>query len=1130
MSLVNQNIIGGSAAQTGYIIEESLRFNASQSSYLSRTPATSTNTQTWTLSFWVKRGLLSSSASYNFVQTAVVGGAATQYMFDADNLRIYYYNGSSYVYQLVSTQVFRDPSAWYHIVCAVDTTQATSSNRVKLYVNGVQITSFSTATYPSLNATTDWNTNKLTYIGAPTYFDGYLTEFHSIDGQALDPSSFGEFDSVTGVWKPSEYTGTYGTNGFYLPMKLDNTVEGFNTVTYLGNGSTQRISGVGFQPDLVWAKRRSAAASHGLVDAVRGAGRTLFSNLTDVEDVGDSNLISFDADGFTAGSGGNFNTSGQTYVAWCWDAGSSTVSNTDGSITSSVRANPTYGFSVMTYTGNGTDGATIGHGLGATPAMIITKKRNSAAIWYTWHQQLSGANYGIGLNTTDAEATFSYGTWGTKNSTIITATQGANGLNNVNASSDTYVAYCFSEVAGYSKFGSYTGTGASGNTVTTGFKPAMVILKRSTGVEHWQLFDNTRSVGPEIQKVLYPNLSDSEYTWGSAPIKFTDTGFELLNSDVAMNGGSDTYIYMAFKDTREYAYWLDDSGNNNDWQPNGGLTTNSTVTDTPTPYADGGNYAVLNPLAKGSTAVLSNGNLQTTSNGRASGSSIATIAMPNNSGKYYWEVSPSINVANNDPLMAGIIPVDGSLSVDSRGIGFMTYCTTNAISVIYQNTVSSLFVIPSTLQTTDTFRFAYDSATNKIWLGLNGNWYNSTGGTTGDPASGANATKVVDSTKTWVANGCVDGPSSLNAIFNFGQRPFAYTPPTGFKALHTGNLPDSAIVDGSEYFNAVTYTATEDVASSITGVGFQPDFVWVKTRADATSHALTDAVRGVQKALFSNTTGAEVTSSTYLTSFDSDGFTQGGAGNFARNSLVAWNWKANGAGVSNTDGSITSTVSANPTAGFSIVTYTGTGSNATVGHGLGVTPAMLIVKRRDGGANNWRVYHKNAAASPATGTLYLSLTSAFTVDSTEWNNTAPTSSVFSLGTQNSVNGSGGTFVAYCFADVEGYSKFGSYTGNGSSTDGPFVYLGFRPAFVMIKRTDGTASWSIRDSGRNPSNVASLELRPDSSIAEYTDAGGGVDLVSNGFKLRSTTGGNNVSGGTFIYMAFAESPFKVSLAR
>jgi hypothetical protein len=366
------------------------------------------------------------------------------------------------------------------------------------------------------------------------------------------------------------------------------------------------------------------------------------------------------------------------------------------------------------------------------------------------------------------------------------------------------------------------------------------------------------------------------------------------------------------------------------------------------------------------------------------------------------------------------------------------------------------------------------------------------------------------------------GSATFSAAANFGQRPFAYTPPAGFKSLNTYNLPDSTIEDGGQYFNTVTYTGNGST-QSITGVGFQPDWVWAKSRSTANYHVLVDAVRGNGYFLRSNTTDGDAAVA-LLSSFDSDGFSIAGgysAVNSSGGTYVAWNWKANGSGVSNTDGSITSTVSANTTAGFSIVTYTTLASIAgTVGHGLGVVPDMVIAKSRTSSAA-WNVWHKDILISQR---LRLDDTSAAT-SSTVWNSTLPTADVFTQNISSTVQDA----VAYCFADVEGFSKFGSYTGNGS-TDGPFIHLGFRPAWVMFKRTDSTGSWRVQDAARNTYNYVNKFLNANTSDAEGTAAGDFLDFTSNGIKLRATATDWNASGGTYIYMAFAESPFKLSLAR
>lgn len=334
---------------------------------------------------------------------------------------------------------------------------------------------------------------------------------------------------------------------------------------------------------------------------------------------------------------------------------------------------------------------------------------------------------------------------------------------------------------------------------------------------------------------------------------------------------------------------------------------------------------------------------------------------------------------------------------------------------------------------------------------------------------------------------------------------------------------------GSDYFGVLTYTGDGAASKTVVdtnAVSFTPDFVWIKGRSGATDHALYDAVRGTTKDLVSNSTAAETTQSTGLTAFTNGGFTIGNLAklNTSGATYTAWCWKANGAGSSNTSGSITSTVSVNATAGFSIVTYTGTGANATVGHGLGVAPKMIIFKQRNA-VRGWIVYH--ASLANASTVIYLNVTNAANTDATAFNATAPTSSVFSVGTSADTNQSTGTYVAYCWAAIAGYSAFGSYTGNGSA-DGPMIFTGFKPKFVMFKRTDTTSGWYIHDSTRNTSNVVNLRLLPNTSDAEATVIT--LDFLSNGFKLRTSDVDRNASGGTYIYAAFAENPFKNSNAR
>jgi len=326
---------------------------------------------------------------------------------------------------------------------------------------------------------------------------------------------------------------------------------------------------------------------------------------------------------------------------------------------------------------------------------------------------------------------------------------------------------------------------------------------------------------------------------------------------------------------------------------------------------------------------------------------------------------------------------------------------------------------------------------------------------------------------------------------------------------------------------ATLYTgtgATQTISNSANGVSFQPDLVWVKGRSGATDHAWYDAVRGVQKQLESNNTAAETTETTGLTAFGTTGFTIGALAqmNTSAATYVGWQWNAGGTTVTNTSGSLSAQVRANTTAGFSIVTYTGTGANATVGHGLGVTPSMVIVKARST-TGDWCVTMPTLGANNVP---FLNLTNAAASFPTVFNG-LPTSTIFNIGTAGSTNTNAATFVAYCFAAVEGYSAFGSYTGNGSA-DGPFVYLGFRPRFLIFKRTDTTGAWFMEDSSRGTYNVMGPELYANLSDAETTS--NRLDFLSNGFKMRAANAGDNANGGTYIYMAFAENPFKYSLAR
>jgi hypothetical protein len=790
-----------SAGPSGYNLTNSLRFRASASAYLSRTPASASNQKTWTWSGWVKRGDLAS-------EQMLFSAGNTYINLTTGNLIECNFRPAATSYYMTTTQVFRDPSAWYHIIVVYDSTQATAANRAKMYINGNQVSAFSVSSYTSIPQNQDATVNSATahnigrYTGTGNQFDGYLAEVNFIDGSAKTPSDFGETDTTTGVWKPKAYTGTYGTNGFYLKFSDIATTSGSN-----------------------------------------------------------------------AGLGKDFS-------------------------------------------GNG--------------------------------------NY-----------------WNTNNISVTAGT--------------TYDAM----------------------------------------------------------------------------------------SDVP-------------------------------------TLTSATVA----------NYPTLNPLSNGG-ATISNANLTTTANGATHLITNATFQMPT-SGKYYWEITAT-TLGSTARIATGLLPNGTALTGYPWGNAntYGWYYGDSSNNIYWCSNSAQPFFIAGAVN--DVLQICYDADNGTVYAGKNNVFYNSSGSTTGSPSTLTNPT----STGATATNAFFPATSVFTAgafAINFGQRPFSYTPPTGFVRLNTYNLPTSTIVKGNTVMDATTYTGT-GASLSVTNAGaFKPDFVWVKDRAQAQQHLLFDSVRGVHNFLCSNNTSAEGTNSTTLTSFNTNGFGLGtnATSNQSGISFVGWQWQAGqGTNTTNTSGSITSTVSVNATAGFSVVTFN-TGSipsSATIGHGLGVAPSMIILKARSS-AIGWQVYHKSLGN---TAYLILNTTAAQVTGSTTfWNSTSPTSSVFTLGSAFSTIGD---MVAYCWAEIAGFSKFGSYVGNGS-TDGVFVYTGFRPAFILIKRTSATEDWFMFDNKRLGYNADNNYLYSDLSNAEGTVDY--IDIVSNGFKMRSTS--TAVNSGDYIYMAFAENPFKNALAR
>lgn len=793
---------------SGYQIQRSVRLRSSASAFFNRTPASAGNRQIWTWSAWVKRGGLGSN-QFLFEANTNSGSDTdhTDIRFSSttDTLRFFNDAGGSGTVDLITTQVFRDASAWYHIVIALDTTQATSSNRVKIYINGVQVTAFTTATYPSLNANLFINNNINHRIGnyQPTNlpFDGYLADINFIDGQALTPSSFGEYNPITGVWQPKGYAGTYGTNGFYLKF-TDNSAATAAAIgkDFSGNGNN-------------WTPNNISLTAG-----------TTYDSMTDVPTL-------------TSPTQANFCTLNNIFplvTGTTWSNGNLTIAFTAGS-------------AAYYYPGT----------------MLVNQGK-----WFFEGNLSSFSNGNVG-----------------------------------------------------------------NNFFMIGFKTPETTVAGRTSVE---------------------------FGWGS-------------------NGTS-----MALRAMYIVA----------------GTTITNTVFNTTTPISTD-IFGIAYNADAGSADFYKNGSLL----GSITGMSLG-------------EVTP----------------------------------------VIYR--------------------------------------------------AGSN------NAATW--------------NLNFGQRPFAYSLPTGFNSINTDNLPTPAIPNGANQFAATLYTgtgATLSVTNTLLNASFQPDFVWFKGISGATNHSLYDSVRGTTRQIII-TNATETTEATGLTAFNSNGFTVGALANVNTSTAtyVAWNWKAGGTAVTNTAGTITSQVSANPTAGVSVVTYTGTGVNATVGHGLGIAPKFLIVKARNV-VNNWIVWHTNI-----TGAQFLLLNGSNSVGTgaNVWNSTIPTSTVFSVGTNAATNASATTYVAYCFSEIAGFSRFGGYISTGLA-EGPFVITGFRPRYIMIKETSVSRGWIVFDTSRSPFNVVDKYLFAETASAQGTLSL--IDIVSNGFRLKSTNVNvNDAAGNTFIYMAFAENPFSYSLAR
>ena len=586
------------------------------------------------------------------------------------------------------------------------------------------------------------------------------------------------------------------------------------------------------------------------------------------------------------------------------------------------------------------------------------------------------------------------------------------------------------------------------------------------------------------------------------------------------------------------ALGIDKSPNGNDFATNNFSVTagsgNDSFIDTPT-----NNFCTLNHLDKSDSADVQNGGLTLYNNAN---DQAATGTFGVTSGKWYWEIvmnsnEPEVGIAHFKMPLSNksvSVPADGQIALIVTGAD----SNSNFLRVNGSTTSGSGI---SGQSGPGTIGIALDMDNKKIWFtNTSGSYFNS-----GNPVTGNNPAVDFSSTGHYPAGvtpfvSLYQG-ANIQTSMNFGQRAFGYTAPEGYKTLSSQNLRDhlitsnTPILNPKEHFAAVTYTGAQS-STNITGLLFEPDMIWCKSRTQAYSHYIFDRLRGFDGShLIPNSNAAEGPSgsdATALGGAHASGFFISSASGIsdtyqAPNNYVAWCWKAGGAAVTNNDGNTTSQVSVNREAGFSIVTYAGTGQPRTIGHGLGKKPAWIMSKSRDS-ADDWMVWHQNIHTSNI-GNYSIALNSTGGRDNASqyWYDSEPTSTVFTRGNYSS----GDDMIAYCWAEIPGYSKFGNYTGNGNS-NGPFIHLGFRPAWFMLRRVDSGDNWIVKDSARNTTNDVYFNLNPNSNGVQNGSAGNvtTADFVSNGFKLRGSDSGVNSNGGDFVFMAFAEqsgiSPYNI----
>lgn len=1081
------NVLGGAAgsggADAGYKIERGLRFNRADSASLVRQVSTKGNAKKFTWAGWIKRGRLNHGAQNIFSgSTGTDTGAylcfpdnASNALGTADSI-VFKCDGSGGGGGSVGTQaVFRDTSAWYHVVLVVNTTAGSGSDRVKIYVNGVEQTLVGTASphWPNYDAELSINDVGWAAIGAEANgssssvrFNGdfYLADVHFLDGIAIsNPDGvFGEFDATTGVWNPIEYTGNYNaTVAKHLGQWTSNTTgTAYNSTNALSNAfDGNNSTGAAAQAGTSFVFTPSSP--------ITGISKVRLRVQRDPQQTDDHDLK---LNGTNIGSNWAVNTTAEVEF---------TVNNLT-SIEWACKSNNHW------------------------------YKIYKIEIYYdnAWHTLVTssavpGVNgYHLDFSDNSSNAALGNDAAGSNNFTVnnINATNVSGGAPTVTGSNifpaeGTAIANLWD-----GQTSSYPGdflTAANGGIITISWAAPYTGV---TSLEYYSYNGNDRH---EINNGGMSSNSGSGGGWKTAY-----SGAAIALSSLSLQK-ADGNSYVKIGAIRVNGTILTTSNYSSP------TSITDSLLDSPTNYEaasgnNGGNYATFNPLATHSSTTLSNGNLEVTS-GQVY-TTLSTIGFPA-SGKFYGEFTVSATAAGYPFVGIGAFNDTGITNNSNPNTGAF-YAQggyiTGGVSV------SSL----TALSGGDVVGVAYDASTRQAWFSINGTYVNS-----GNPATGANPTctlPVNDRGYCWAVS-TYQNKVTLNA----GQSPFNTAPPSGFVSLCTQNLPDPLIANPSTAFIAKKFTA--NASNQTITTGFSPNFVWVKSRTNSYGNELYDSVRGTNLRLTSNTTAVEQNLANQLTSFGTDGFTLGSASssNYTNNTAsIAWVW-GGGTAFSNASGnagaSMASSGVANQTAGISIVTYsyTGTGQKSYV-HGLNVKPDLVIRKARNL-SEDWSVYH-SAMGFDERGRLNntnaSSGTTTFRSDGGD-----PTSTLNYINNNNTSN-----VVEYVFAAVPGFSSFGRYEGNGVA-NGPYIFTGFKPRFILLKNVDnyGTGyDWFIHDTARDPVNTTNDGyLKASQADAEQTyDM---LDILSNGFKIKNTLGSYNLTQHTHVWAAFAENPFKYARA-